>query len=137
MESIQLGWKRYRIQQSRCPEIYKNQWKSRTEDLKNNLSPEDFLNKISSIKNRVLHYKSRDIPEPDDFDNPFTEDEIEVLEEVWDTYGELSAKHLQDLVQSEEPWQNARKGVEAAQDSTNVISHEEMKSYYVNFLVEA
>ena len=105
-------------------------------------SNENFLKNVpenwsSLVEGMVLNCKSRDIPAPDYFDNQFTEDETEVLEEVWDTYGELSAKHLQDLVQSEEPWQNARKGLEEAQDSTNLISHEDMNSYYVNFLVEA
>ena len=122
---------------SKLYQFYVNQCKSDPEDLIRSLYREDYLNQFSSIKNIVLRYKSRDIPAPDEFDNSFTEDEIEVLEEVWDTYGELSAKYLQDLVQSEEPWRNARKGLEAAQDSTNLISHEDMKSYYVNFLVEA
>ncbi len=122
---------------SKLFEIYVNQSKSGAEDLIKSLNQQDILNETLSIQNRVLRYKSRDIPAPDEFYNPFTEDEIEVLEEVWDTYGELSAKHLQDLVQSEEPWQNARKGLEPAQDSTNAIGHDDMKSYYVNFLVEA
>ena len=105
-------------------------------------SNENFLKNVpenwsSLIEGMVLNCKSRDIPEPDDFDNPFTEDEIEVLEEVWDTYGELSAKYLQDLVQSEAPWRNARKGLAPAQKSTNAIGHDDMKSYYANFLVEA
>lgn len=57
---------------SKLFEIYVNQCKPGQEDL--------ISNEISSMTNRVLRYKSRDIPAPDEFDNPFTEDEIEVLE---------------------------------------------------------
>ena len=56
------------------------------------------------------------------------------MEEVWDVYGELSARHLRDLVHSETPWINARKGLEPAQKSTNKIDSQDMKSYYSNFV---
>ena len=79
-------------------------------------------------------YQDRDIPAPEDFDTEFAEDELEVLQEVWSTYGELSAKYLRDLVCSEKPWLNARQGLDLAAQSTNVISHDDMKSYYANFV---
>jgi uncharacterized phage-associated protein len=79
-------------------------------------------------------YQDRDIPPPVNFDPEFAEDELEVLEEVWSTYGELSAKHLRDLVYSEQPWLNSRQGLDLAEQSTNIISHDDMKMYYANFV---
>jgi uncharacterized phage-associated protein len=75
-------------------------------------------------------YKYSDIPSPNNFDEEFDEDESEVLEEVWNAYGELSAKHLAELTHSEMPWLNARKGLETAEKLTNIISHDDMKSCY-------
>lgn len=66
-------------------------------------------------------------------ENPFLEfedDEMAVLNYVWDSYGELSAKRLEILTHSEEPWIKARKGIASTEKSNNVISHEDIKSYY-------
>lgn len=89
---------------------------------------------VRDVWNEYKDYQYGDIPPPDDLDVEFEEDEIEVLEEVWDVYGELSAKHLRDLTHSETPWINARKGLEPAEKSANKIDMEEMKSYYSNFV---
>lgn len=79
-------------------------------------------------------YKYRDIPAPGTLAATFDADELEVLEEVWDAYGDLSAKRLQDLIHSAPPWLNARQSLEPAQKSTHTISHTDMKSYYANFV---
>ena len=92
---------------------------------------------VRDVWNEYKDYHYRDIPPPDGVDAEFDEQETEVLEEVWSAYGELSARHLQELTQSETPWLNARRGLEPAQKSSNVISYEDMKSYYVNFMAEA
>ncbi len=60
----------------------------------------------------------------------FEEEEIEVLEEVWNACGELSAKHLAELTRSETPWPGVRQGLEPAETSTKIISREDMKSCY-------
>ena len=60
----------------------------------------------------------------------FEDDEMEVLDYVWGSYGELSAKRLEILTHSEEPWIKAREGVDPTEKSNNVISHEDIKSYY-------
>lgn len=60
----------------------------------------------------------------------FEDDEMEVLDYVWGSYGELSAKRLEILTHSEEPWIKARKGAASTEKSNNVISHEDINSYY-------
>ena len=91
---------------------------------------------VRDVWDEYQAYKYRDIPAPDTLDATFDADELEILSEVWDAYGELSAKRLQDLSHSESPWLNARQNLDPAQKSTHPISHEEMQSYYAN-LVEA
>lgn len=89
---------------------------------------------VRDVWNEYKAYKYKDIPAPDNFEKEFEEDELEVLEEVWNAYGELSAKYLVELTHSETPWLNARKGLEPAEKSTKIISHEDMKSYYAPFV---
>jgi uncharacterized phage-associated protein len=78
--------------------------------------------------------KYHDIPQPDRESIEFSKDEIEVLEEVWEAYGELSARQLRELTHSETPWLDARNGLEPAEKSANRISHAAMKAYYSNFV---
>ncbi|MBP0019726.1 MAG: SocA family protein [Cyanobacteria bacterium SBLK] len=89
---------------------------------------------VREVWDEYKTYKYYDIPQPDTENIEFSEDEIEVLEEVWESYGELSARKLRDLTHSESPWLNARNGLEPAERSTNSISHEEMKAYYSQFV---
>ncbi|MEM1170230.1 MAG: type II toxin-antitoxin system antitoxin SocA domain-containing protein [Cyanobacteria bacterium P01_H01_bin.35] len=91
---------------------------------------------ICDVWDEYKPYHYRDIPPPEELEIKFAKDEVEVLEEVWDAYGELSARHLKELTHSETPWLNARKDLEPAQPSNNVISHSEMKAFY-SLLVEA
>jgi uncharacterized phage-associated protein len=88
------------------------------------------------VRDEYKAYKYSDIPANDRCEAEFDEDEIEVLEEVWNAYGELSAKHLAELTRSETPWLNARQGLEPAENSTKIISLDDMKSCYAP-LVEA
>jgi len=80
-------------------------------------------------------YKHTDIPAPKQCKLNFSDTEQEVLEEVWNAYGELSARQLEKLTHSEEPWIEARKGLDPSAKSQEVISHETMKSYYEKYLV--
>lgn len=66
-------------------------------------------------------------------DNPevaFTNETLEVLESVWETYGDQDGNSLEALTHSEAPWRNARAGIEASENSNVVISTEDMKTYY-------
>ena len=63
-------------------------------------------------------------------DGLFTKEQIEVLESVWDTYGEYGADQLEALTHTEPPWLEQRKGLGKCQSSSNKISKETMKRYY-------
>lgn len=52
----------------------------------------------------------------------FTSDELDTLNEVWETYGAYTAKHLEHLTHQEDPWRSAKKN--------DVIKKSVMRAYY-------
>lgn len=52
----------------------------------------------------------------------FTSDELETLNEVWDTYGTYGANHLEHLTHQEDPWRLAPKN--------SVIAKSVIQNYY-------
>lgn len=60
----------------------------------------------------------------------FSDDESFVLSEVWRVYGRHDADYLEALTHSEEPWLNARRGLDASDSSSIVIDINQMKDYY-------
>ena len=64
-------------------------------------------------------------------------EEKEVLDMVWNVYGKYDGKYLEMLSHNEEPWQEARRGIETEVPSRNIISPDTMKSYYEQRLKEA
>ena len=61
----------------------------------------------------------------------------ELLDTVWNAYGKLDAGYLEMLTHSEEPWQEAREGLQSSDSSDNEISLKSMKSYYSEKMEEA
>lgn len=87
-----------------------------------------------SVWKEYERYENNSIPEKNVLDEDvFQSDELEILNLVWDVYGELSASKLWKLSHSEAPWLNARQGLEANEPSQNPISLEDMKIYYGDF----
>ena len=60
----------------------------------------------------------------------FTPERIEVLEAVWDTYGEYGADQLEALTHTERPWLEQRVGLGKFESSHSIISATTMKEYY-------
>jgi uncharacterized phage-associated protein len=58
-----------------------------------------------------------------DFSDIFNEDQIELLEEIYDVFGQFSAWKLRDMTHEEPTWMNNK-------DSASKISLEEMKEYF-------
>ncbi len=54
----------------------------------------------------------------------------ELLDTVWNVYGKLDAEYLEMLTHSEQPWQDARAGLQNHENSDNEISTKSMKSFY-------
>mgnify|MGYP001199837550 FL=1 len=79
------------------------------------------------------HYRSQldrgwDPIEPDEVTanfspaDVFSLNELETLQEVWNSYGDLSAKRLEDLTHQEDPWLNTSKNC--------IIETDLMREYY-------
>lgn len=74
------------------------------------------------------HFKtcgSNPIPTPVDIDfSIFNQETSELLDEVYEVYGQYSAWRLRDMVHSEPPWKNAFNRID------KTITDEEMKAYF-------
>lgn len=69
------------------------------------------------------------MPEPDSAPD-LPEDVRELLGDVLEVYGNLSAKYLEELVCNEGPWMEARDGLPPESRSENVIRKQAMADYY-------
>ena len=79
------------------------------------------------------HYRSyywQEIPKRADNSEKFGEKELELLNSVWYTYGELTANAIEVLTHTEAPWRRARGDIDEFTNSTKEIPNEEMKEYY-------
>ena len=64
----------------------------------------------------------------------FSGEDKKLLNSVWKVYGKLDPSYLEMLTHSEKPWQEAREGLEGHESSTNEISLDSMKGYYIEKL---
>lgn len=67
--------------------------------------------------------------EEKDFKN-LSDEERNIIDEVWKVYGKHDANYLELLTHNEAPWQQARNGHESYEASKNIIEKEKMKRYY-------
>ena len=60
----------------------------------------------------------------------FSEQEMDIMDKVYETYGNYTGDELEELTHAELPWQNARKGCSPSEYSRNPISMKDMRDYY-------
>lgn len=60
----------------------------------------------------------------------FNEEEIYILETVWNVYSKFDAKHLERITHSEEPWKVARGDCEEDDKSNAIIGEDNVKEFY-------
>jgi uncharacterized phage-associated protein len=75
-------------------------------------------------------YGWNEIPQEDFDASHMADDAIDVMEAVYNTYGDLSGGQLEKLTHSEEPWKQARQGLNPWDSGTQVISCAVMRDYY-------
>lgn len=63
----------------------------------------------------------------------FTEQEIGIMNAIWDAYGEFDGSYLEEMTHNEDPWKNARAGLNKFDQSNKVISLDSMLEYYGRF----
>ncbi|WP_312373020.1 Panacea domain-containing protein [Lachnoclostridium sp.] len=62
--------------------------------------------------------------------NNIPEEFLNFANKVFYTYGDLDGDELEELTHSEDPWINAREGLRPWEGGNEIISKEDMKSYY-------
>jgi uncharacterized phage-associated protein len=84
---------------------------------------------VPSLFEQFKNYGWEALPYPEAV--PTFESDVEILlEEVLEIYGQLSARHLENLTHSEAPWKTARGHLPDEIHATTLISKEAMKTYY-------
>ena len=81
---------------------------------------------------KYSNFAWQNIPQKEDNSLKFNNMEIELLNSIWLTYGEMSANSLEAQTHIETPWRNARKGLGEFDKSHNHIKHEDMKNFYLD-----
>ena len=61
----------------------------------------------------------------------FVEDVQDILEQVWEVYGDYSADQLESMTHQEDPWKNARKGLLPLDSSSTLIDDRDIFKYYI------
>ncbi len=68
--------------------------------------------------------------EVEEFGKILSEEEKDLLDNIWEVYGKYDADYLELLNHQEDPWQNARAGMPAGMASNAVIDEGVMREYY-------
>ena len=63
------------------------------------------------------------------------EEDVKLLEDDWDTYGENTGNALEALTHRELPWIEARRGYAPEEKCTVAISPRSMESYYKSIYI--
>ncbi|MDR2897974.1 MAG: DUF4065 domain-containing protein [Spirochaetaceae bacterium] len=97
-----------------------------------------------AIKSLWTYYKSKDIElynsmkyPPDSilrvktaFEKKISADQLDLIKDVLEEYGDKSGYHLETLSHTQLPWIEARKGLDREAKGCNIISKEIMKTYF-------
>ena len=81
-------------------------------------------------------YGANPIPKKDGITTEFTREDLDVLEQVWDVYGQYTANQLESITHQHDPWINTRKKANCSTFDwcNSVISDESIFEYYASKL---
>ncbi len=83
---------------------------------------------VGEVYYEYQNHKSNGIPAPDS-PPELDSNTREILDEVYQVYGQFSAWKLRELTHNEPPWKNT--------DNGKMINHQKMKDYFKTQLVDA
>ncbi len=84
---------------------------------------------VPAVYHIYKQYKSNPLPQPDDFDiDKYDTDTQELLDEVYEVYGQYTAPMLMRFTHQEPPWKTTL--------LTEEISHSLMKGYFETQLIK-
>lgn len=84
---------------------------------------------VEDLYHVLKKYSSNPVPVDSDFDptTKFNNDQLALITDINNVYGQFSAWKLRDMTHMESPWQNTESGEE--------ISHEALKAHFKTLLV--
>lgn len=97
-----------------CPEVY-NAYKSY---------------KFSLIQSDMSEETACKIVNSFGAENHLNQDKLDLIDSVFDKYGQMTSLQLELLTHQEDPWKEARKGLSPTDTSNRIISPVTMKRYY-------
>lgn len=77
------------------------------------------------------------IPKQDFDESVLSDKALDILDAVYNTYGDFTGDQLERLTHSEEPWQQARGSLKPWEPSTAPISCASMRAYYARVYEQA
>lgn len=90
------------------------------------------------------HFRSKNIlmydPIPEnhsrdyDLNKYLNNEQIEIIEDVLEEYGDKTPYHLECLTHAEKPWIEARKDCAVTDSCNNIINNETIRAYYTSLL---
>ena len=97
---------------------------------------ENFEAWVHGPVNRTLYssyayYGWRKIPQQNFNEEQLPDDVLDILNAVYDTYGDFSGDQLEALTHSDLPWQKARGSLKPWETCTAIISDDDMHDYYI------
>lgn len=112
----------------------------REDKLENELFDEEFEAWVHGpvipiIYNKYRPYGYQDIPKVTKEIEIEDEDIVDILEQVYETYGGYTGNQLESISHQEDPWIEAREGKEPYEACNEVISKETIFNYYIQRVV--
>lgn len=86
---------------------------------------------IYSIYNEYRQYKYHDVEQSTIDESIFTDDMLDVLNQVWDVYGDYSANELESITHQEAPWIKARGELGPIENGYDSIDDKIIYTYYL------
>lgn len=91
---------------------------------------------VNSIYQEYRDYKFNEVPKQEIDENEFDEDTLDVLNQVWDVYGQYNANELESITHQEEPWISARGGLSPLENGYDSIDDRIIFEYYLGQMEE-
>ena len=82
---------------------------------------------VKEVYDEFKGYRAGHIPQPDKITSSLRKEELDLIKNIWNVYGQFSAWKLRDMTHNESPWENTAKN--------DVISHKELRSFFKTLLV--
>jgi uncharacterized phage-associated protein len=83
----------------------------------------------------ILHNElNTDFSKNANIESMLTDEQIELINDVLDEYGDKTPYHLECLTHEEKPWKEARGSCSLSQRCTNTISEDIIKEYYTTLI---